>query len=73
MVNNEQDRPASSQAELEAAAMVHASPPSLWPVLTALAATAAMVGIMVHPLVVVIAGLLTLAAIVAWGVEGAHH
>ena len=53
--------------------MVHVSPPSLWPVLTALAVSATLIGIMVHPAVVVVGALLTLAAVVGWGVEGAHH
>jgi hypothetical protein len=55
------------------AAMEHAPQPSLWPLLTAVAVSIAVIGLMVGQAVVVVGGVLVLVFIVAWGVTGGHE
>ncbi|MCL4465186.1 MAG: cytochrome c oxidase subunit 4 [Chloroflexi bacterium] len=55
-----------------AEAVAHAPRPSLWPLLTALAVSVAIIGLMVNQAVVVVGAALGLVFIIGWGVTGGH-
>ncbi len=49
---------------------IHAPRPSYWPLVLTLAIMVTVVGVLVHPALIVVGALAVFAAIVAWGLEG---
>lgn len=71
--NTNEEPPHEQAEEARLAESAHVPAPSFWPVVLALTLTLAVAGLLIHPVVAVLGGVASFAAIVAWGLEGGRR